>query len=72
MNPQAEEGSHIIIVVTFSSILHVSVNRFCQDTPPVPAAVELGQQGCDWCTSSRRKGLREELVMSQPDLVSGV
>jgi len=70
MNPQAEEGSHVIIVVAFSSILHVSVNRFCQDTPPVPATVELGQQGSGrWM---RRKGLREEFVMSQPDLVSGM
>ena len=72
MNPQSEEGSHVIIVVTFPSIFHVSVNRLCQDTPPVPAAVELGQQGSNRWMRSRRKGLREELIMSQPDLVSGV
>ena len=63
MNPQAEEGSHIIVVVTFSSILHVSVNCFCQDTPPVPTAVKLGQQDSGRRMESRRKVSREELVM---------
>jgi hypothetical protein len=42
MDPQAEEGSHEIVVMTFSGVFHVSVNRLCQDAPPAPTAVGLG------------------------------
>ena len=56
----------------FSSIFHIRVNRFCQDAPPVPAAGELGQYGSSRRRETCEEGLREELIMPQPNLVSSV
>ena len=66
MNPQTEEGSHEVIVVAFSSFLHVSVNRFRQDAPPIPAAVEPGKQSSDgWGKPGGSAYARNSLCLNQ-------
>jgi hypothetical protein len=66
MNPQTEEGSHEVIVVAFSSFLHVSVNRFRQDAPSVPTAVKPGQQSSGgWGETGGRAYARNSLCLNQ-------